>query len=122
MKKRDLIIYRVVTGLFSLMLLAGAITYFLQYEMVNKMFISLGVPTEIIYPLAIVKILGILAIWLIKNPIIKTLAYLGFALDLVFAIIAHLNAGDGRAIGPAIPLVLLIISYVFYRKKGQVLN
>lgn len=122
MKKRDLIIYRVATALFSLMLLAGAITYFVQYEMVSKMFTSLGVPTEIIYPLAIVKILGVLAIWLIKNPVIKTLAYLGFALDLVFAIIAHLNASDGGAIGPAIPLVLLIISYVFYRKKRQVHN
>ena len=122
MKKRDLIIYRVATALFSLMLLAGAITYFVQYEMVSIMYTSLCVPAEIIYPLAIVKILGILAIWLIKNPVIKTLAYLGFALDLVFAIIAHLNAGDGGAIGPAIPLVLLIISYVFYRKKRQVHN
>lgn len=122
MKKRDLIIYRVVTGLFSLMLVAGAITYFVKYEMVSDMFTSLGVPTEIIYPLAIVKILGILAIWLIKHPVIKNLAYLGFALDLVFAIIAHLNAGDGGAFGPAIPLVLLIISYVFYRKQVNSLS
>lgn len=122
MKKRDVIIYIAVTGIFSLMLLAGAITYFVQYEMVSEMFISLGIPTEIIYPLAIAKILGILAIWLIKNPMIKTLAYLGFALDLVFAIIAHLNAGDGGAIGPAIPLVLLILSYMFYRKKVKALS
>lgn len=122
MKKRDVIIYIVVTGLFSLMLLAGAITYFVKNEMTSEMFTSLGIPTEIIYPLAIVKILGILAIWLIKNPVIKTLAYLGFALDFVFAIIAHLNAGDGGAFGPAIPLVLLIISYMFYRKKVKALN
>lgn len=117
MKKRDLIIYGVATGLFCLMLLAGAITYFVQYEMTSEMFTSLGVPTEIIYPLAIAKILGILAILLVKNPLIKKLAYLGFALDLVFAIIAHLNAGDGLAFGPTIPLALLIISYVFYRKN-----
>lgn len=122
MKKRDTIIYIVVTGLFSVMLLAGAITYFVQYDMVADMFTSLGVPTEIIYPLAIVKILGIAAIWLIKNKTIKTLAYLGFALDLVFAIAAHLNAGDGGAFGPAIPLVLLIVSYVFYRKKVKALG
>ncbi len=119
MKKRDTIIYNVVTGIFSLMLLAGAVTYFVQYEMVSEMFTSLGLPTEMIYPLAITKILGVLAIWFIKNRIIKTLAYLGFALDLVFAIIAHLNAGDGGAFGPAIPLGLLIISYVFYRKKEK---
>lgn len=116
MEKRNLIIYRIVTGIFSLMLLAGAITYFVNYEMIAEMFTSLGVPTEIIYPLAIAKICGIIAIWLIKNPVIKNLAYLGFAIDLVLAIISHLNAGDGKAIGPAIPLVLLIISYWYYRK------
>jgi hypothetical protein len=116
MKKRDLIIYRVITGLFSLMLLTGAITYFVKHEMTSEMFTSLGVPTEIIYPLAIAKILGVIAIWLIKSKLIKTLAYLGFALDLISAIASHVNAGDGGAIGPAIPLVLLIVSYVYYRK------
>ncbi|MEM1359314.1 MAG: DoxX family protein [Bacteroidota bacterium] len=116
MKKRDSIIYKIVTGIFSLMLLAGAVTYFVQYDMVAEMFTSLGVPTEIIYPLAIAKILGIIAIWFVKNPVIKNLAYLGFAIDLVSAIIAHLNAGDGGAIGPTIPLILLAISYWYYRK------
>ena len=116
MKKRDLIIYRIVTGLFSIILLAGAITYFVDFEMVSEMFTSLGVPTEIIYPLAIAKILGIMAIWLIKNKLIKTLAYIGFALDLISAVFAHLNAGDGGVLGPVIPLILLIISYIYYRK------
>lgn len=116
MEKRNLIIYRIVTGLFSLMILAGAAAYFFQYEMVAEMFASLGVPTAVIYPLAVAKILGIIAIWFIKNPIIKNLAYLGFALDFILAIIAHLNAGDGNAISPVIPLVLLTISYWYYRK------
>ena len=119
MKKRDLIIYRVVTALFTAMLLMGAITYFVNYEMVSEMFTSLGVPTTVIYPLAVVKILGLAAIWLIKNPMIKTLAYLGFALDLVMAIGAHVNAGDGQAMGPAIPLVLVVISYFYYRKASE---
>lgn len=116
MKKRDLIIYRIVTALFSLVILGGAITYFLKYDMVSEMFTSLGVPTEIIYPLAVAKILGVLALWLIKNKLIKTLAYACFALDLVFAIIAHSIAGDGGAYGPILPLVLIIVSYIFYKK------
>jgi hypothetical protein len=116
MKKRDLVIYRVVTALFSLMLLAGAVTYFVKYDMVSEMFTSLGVPTGIIYPLAIAKILGIAAIWLIKNLLIKKLAYLGFALDLILAIGSHLNAGDGNFFGPVIPLLLLVISYIFFRR------
>ena len=116
--KKDLIIYRITTGLFSLMLLAGAITYFVQYEMVSDMFISLGVPTKIIYPLAILKILGIIAIWFIKSHLIKQLAYLGFALDLGMAIVSHLNADDGGFFGPLVPLILLIIG-IALRKKNK---
>lgn len=122
MKKKYNIVYLVVTGLFSLMLLVGAITYFVDYKMTSEMFISLGVPIEIIYPLAILKVLGIMAILGLKNQTIKTLAYTGFALDLSFAMIAHLIAGDGGVYGPAIPLVLLIISYILYRKKIKTLN
>lgn len=117
MKKRDNIIYIVATALFSLMLLAGAITYFVDYEMVSDMFTHLGVPTAIIYPLAVVKIVGVLALVFVKHTTIKKLAYLGFALDLIFATIAHLNAGDEDFYGPIIPLILLTVSYVFYRKK-----
>lgn len=116
MKNRDLIIYRMVTGLFSLIILMGATMYFIKFDMVSEMFTSLGVPTEIIYPLAIVKILGIMTIWFIKSPLLKNLAYLGFAIDLVLAIIAHLIADDGGAFGPIVPLVLLAISYWFKRK------
>lgn len=119
MNKRANIIYIVATALFSVMLFVGAITYFVKYDMVSAMFTHLGVPTGIIYPLAIAKILGVLAICFIKNPIIKNLAYLGFVIDLIFATIAHLNAGDDEVYGPIIPLILLIVSYVFYRKKAN---
>lgn len=99
------------------MLLGGAITYFVNYEMTSEMFTSLGVPTEVIYPLAIAKILGVVAIWIIKNKTIKMAAYAGFALDLVAAIISHLMAGDGMFCGPILPLVLLGVSFVLYRKR-----
>lgn len=122
MKKRDTIIYLVVTGIFSLMLAAGAITYFVSYETPYKMFTDLGVPTEIIYPLAIAKLLGIAAIWLIKNPLLKNLAYLGFALDFILAIIAHARVEDDGVFGPVIPLVLLIISYIYLRKTQSADN
>ncbi len=120
MRKTNLIIYWIVTGLFCLSAVAGAITYFAMYDMTSDMFTSLGVPTEVIYPLAIAKILGVIAICFIKSPLLKTLAYMGFALDLVMAIISHLNAGDGGFYGPIVPLLLLITSYIFYRRLNSV--
>ncbi|MGB0869556.1 MAG: DoxX family protein [Flavobacteriales bacterium] len=120
MKKRDTLVYKIITALFGLMILAGSITYFVNYDMVSDMFKSLGVPTSIIYPLAIIKILGVTALWFIKNPIIKKLAYLGFGIELTLAIFSHINAQDGGAFGPLIPLVLLIVSFIFYRKNNAI--
>lgn len=117
--KRDRIIYIVVTALFSLMILAGAITYFVDYSVPEEMFKSLGVPTEIIYPLAVAKILGVIAIWTNLSKPLAHLAYAGFILELTMAIGAHLNAGDGEAFGPVIPLVLVIVSYIFYRRLNK---
>ena len=119
MSKRNFIIYRIATALFSLMLAGGAINYIVNYDEVVKIFEGLGYPAELVYPLAAAKLLGVIALWLIKNPIIRQLAYLGFLINLVMAIIAHLQAGDGDAFGPVVPLVLLAISYFYYRKERK---
>lgn len=119
MKKTNSIIYWAATILFSLFILMGAAMYFVKYDMVSEVFTSLEVPTEVIYPLGIAKFLGVIALCFIKNPFIKKLAYLCFALDLGMGIFAHLNSGDGHFIRPIIPLVLLVVSFVFYRRVNS---
>ncbi len=116
MKKRDIISYNVVTGLFSAFMLFQVGMYFLQYEIARDMFESLGVPTAIIYPLAIAKFLGLVAIWTNKSRLLKELAYLGYAIDFIAAIAAHAMVGDGGAPAPAVALIILLISYLFNRK------
>ena len=61
--KRDRIIYYVLTGLFSLMMLMSAGMYIFNNDAIQEAFMKLGHPTYIIYPLAILKILGLIAIW-----------------------------------------------------------
>ena len=57
MQKRDLLIYRGTTGLFSAFILMGAGMYLFNNAMVVEMFAALGYPAHIIYPLAAAKIL-----------------------------------------------------------------
>lgn len=114
--KTDLTIYRIVTGLFSAFMLFQVYVYFLMYDIPREMFESLGVPTAIIYPLAVAKFLGLVAIWTNKSRLLKELAYLGYALDFMAAIGAHISVNDGGAPGPAVALVLLLISYLFGRR------
>ena len=111
-----MIIYRVVTGLFTAHMLFTVGAYFFMYDMVKEMFESLGVSASIIYPLAVAKILGLAAIWTNKSRILKDLAYVGFAIDFVLAISSHLIANDGGYAPPIVALVMLLISYVYNRK------
>jgi len=119
--KRNRIIYLVATGFLTLMMLGSAGMYFYDYPMVSETFAKLGFPTYIIYPLAIAKILGLIAIWTKKSQMLKEWAYAGFFFDFILAISAHVMINDGEHAGALIALVLLLVSY-FFDKKMNVLS
>lgn len=118
MKKNNLI-YWISTSLIALMMLFSAYNYFTNEDM-KAAFIHLGFPSYFRIELAIMKIIGagILVIPGISK-LIKQLAYFGFALTFVSAIIAHLASGDGlkSAIAPIVFLAILAVSYYSNQKK-----
>lgn len=116
MQKRDLLIFRIVTALFSLLILAGVSMYFLQHDQVQEAFTGLGYPTYLIYPLGIAKVLGLMAIWTNKSQLLKEWAYAGFVFDFLLAISAHISVGDGQQWGAVAALILVTISYFYNRK------
>ena len=116
MEKRNKIIYWVATGLLSVMMVLSASMYVFDNGMVSTTFANLGYPTYVIYPLAMAKILGVIAILTKKSNWLKEWAYAGFFFDFVLALLAHIQINDGEFGGAAIALVLLCVSY-FYDKK-----
>ncbi|MFK7784455.1 MAG: DoxX family protein, partial [Crocinitomicaceae bacterium] len=52
----------IFTALLSALLLMSAGMYFFNYDEISLVFVSLGFPTWIIYPLGIAKVLGVLMI------------------------------------------------------------
>lgn len=103
--------YLVSTALLSAMMLVSAVLYFANHAHVAEEFGSLGFPTYIIYPLAIAKVLGVIAIWNRGFPTLRGLAYAGFFYDFILAASGHLMAGDDDFAGPLVALVLLGVSY-----------
>ena len=116
MNKTNRIIYLAVTGLFTAHMLMNVVMYFFNYEMVSNVFVSLGFSAALVYPLAIAKLLGLVAIWTNKSRLLKELAYGGFAIDFILAVVAHSIAGDGGAIGPIVALIMASISFIYHRK------
>lgn len=104
------------TGLLSAMMLMSAGMYFFNNETISATFTNLGFPTYIIYPLAIAKILGLVAIWTEKSKALKEWAYAGFFFDFLLAASAHIAANDGEFAGAFVAMVLLFTSYFAWKK------
>lgn len=110
------IIYWIATALFCGIMLMSAGMYLFKHEMVAEMFVGLGHPAYIIYPLAIAKILGVIAIITKKSKILKEWAYAGFFFDVVLAFSAHLAVQDGGWAMAAVALVAILVSRIMEPK------
>lgn len=109
-------IYYISTVLLSIIMLFSAKMYLFNHEMVSGFFTNLGYPTYIIYPLAILKILGLIALWFIKSKSLKEWAYAGFFFAFIFAFFAHVMIGDGEQGASIAAMIFLITSYVTHKK------
>ena len=113
---KDKIIYWISTGLLCAVFAFSATMYLLNHDLVAGFFESLGFPTWLVYPLAILKIIAILAILTKKSTFLKELAYAGFMFDAILALTAHLIADDGGFTAATIAIVMGTISWIYDRK------
>ena len=109
------IIYWIATVALCGIMLFSAQMYIFNTAMVKGFFESFSYPTYIVIPLAVAKILGVIAILTNKIHWIKEWAYAGFFFDLVLAILAHYYKGDSLGLS-FIALILLGVSYGIGKK------
>lgn len=114
--KRNKIIYYVSTALLTLLMLFSAGMYFFNHEEVKGMFEGFGYPTYIIYPYAVAKLLAMVAIWSPSFKILKEWAYAGLFFAFILAFFAHVMISDGEQMGAVVAMILLLTSYIFYKK------
>ena len=79
MLKQKYIYWIATIILFSMLILTGVL-YIVCYDTLVDYFILYGYPTYLIYPLAVLKIVGSIMILTNKNMFLKELAYAGFFL------------------------------------------
>jgi hypothetical protein len=118
--KKVKIIYWTVTALFAFMMFGSAIPdVFSQEIAVKGMHENLGYPLYLIPFIGIAKWLGVLAILVPGFPKIKEWAYAGLFFDLIGATYSIYSSGEhgGGLAFMLMPLMLGIISYIYYRKK-----
>jgi uncharacterized membrane protein YphA (DoxX/SURF4 family) len=118
MKKRDKIIYWIVTTWLALgMLSTGLVQLFKAKEGQGgvDMITHLGYPVYLLTLLATWKILGVIVLLIPKFPLLKEWAYAGFFFVMSGAIFSHMAVSDPvNELFPSILLlVLTIVSWYF---------
>ncbi|AUC83044.1 DoxX family protein [Lacinutrix sp. Bg11-31] len=104
------IIYWIATiGVCGIFLFSAGM-YFTKYEMVKGFFEVLNHPTYLVYPLATLKIIGVIMILLRKNSWLTEWAYAGFFFNAILASAAHYNAGHEIGLSYVV-IPLILISY-----------
>lgn len=108
------------TGLFSAFMLFSGYSY-LTSEAMKQAFVHFGFPADFFrITLAIAKILGAAALLLPFVPkTLKGLAYAGFTINLVSALIAHIANGYNMYGLIVFAAITLMLSYYSYWKLQQ---
>lgn len=111
------IIYWLATAAMCGVFAFSAQMYLRNPDMVAGFFKMLNHPGYLVYPLAIAKILGIIAILSNKSKMLSEWAYAGFFFDAVLAYTAHSVAEDGGAMFSIIAIAGTVISRYLWSKR-----
>ena len=111
------IVYWVATSVMCAVFAFSAQMYLRNPEVVAGFFKLLNYPEYLVYPLAIAKILGIIAILSDKSKILSEWAYAGFYFDAILAFVAHYVAQDGGSMFSIIAIASTMISRYLWSKR-----
>ncbi|MDB5002623.1 MAG: hypothetical protein JWQ34_848 [Mucilaginibacter sp.] len=118
MPKRNKIIYWIATIWLALGMISTAIVQLLKQKAGAGGLDSithLGYPTYFLTILGIWKVLGLVAVFIPKLPLLKEWAYAGFFFAMSGAVFSHLAVRDSAKefFGPILLLVLTVVSWYF---------
>ncbi len=112
------ILYWLSTALLTAIMLFSVYHYFFNHEGIAGRFEYFGYPSYLVYPLAIAKLLGLLAIWGNFSKFLKDWAYAGFFFDTLLAFFAHYMTDEYGYLLSLFALVATLVSY-FTAKKAR---
>lgn len=123
MTKRNKIIYWIATAWLALGMLSTGIVQLIKAKEGQggvDMITHLGYPTYLLTIIGIWKILGVVALLIPRNPLLKEWAYAGFFFIMTGAIFSHIALGDSAVeLIPSLLLLVLTITSWYFRPADR---
>lgn len=124
MTKRNKIIYWVSTLWLALGMLSTGIVQLFKVKSEVEFVIAMGYPDYFLSLLGIWKILGVIALFIPKSPLLKEWAYAGFFFTMSGAIFSHIASAHSvkEMFPPLLLLVLTIVSWYFRPADKKIIS
>ncbi|MBW0435977.1 DoxX-like family protein [Leptospira yasudae] len=123
MTRRNIIIYWISTLWLALGMLSTGIVQLLKMEGEVEFILKLGYPGYFLTILGVWKLLGVVAVLIPKNPLIKEWAYAGFFFAMSGAALSHIAMGNPiKEILPSLLLLTLTVVSWYFRPASRRFN
>lgn len=123
MTKRNKIIYWIATIWLALGMISTGIVQLIKAKEGQggvDMITHLGYPTYLLTIIGIWKILGVVALLIPRNPLLKEWAYAGFFFIMTGAFFSHIALGDSAVeLIPSLLLLVLTITSWYFRPADR---
>lgn len=123
MTKRNKIIYWIATIWLALGMLSTGVVQLIKAKEGQggvDMITHLGYPTYLLTIIGIWKILGVVALLIPRNPLLKEWAYAGFFFIMTGALFSHIALGDPVVeLIPSVLLLALTITSWYFRPTDR---
>jgi len=111
---RKTLVYWIATGLFCAVVGFSGFAHSTHQDAIVEAMTHLGYPLYFMTIIGIAKMLGVVAVLVPGQPLLKEWAYAGLCFNLIGATTSHAFSGDpmSHTIRPAIVLALCVTSYL----------
>lgn len=113
--KLEKTLYWVSTGIVIFLMMWAVIGYHIFHENMAGFFIKFGYPTYLIYPLAYLKLAGVIVILTNSHNNLKEWVYGAYYINMLLATVAHHSVGD-TPIHAYVGLIVVPVSYIYSNK------
>lgn len=113
--KSEKVLYWSATGYMLLLIMMSVVSYHINHDGMAMMFVAFGYPAYLVYPLAYLKLIGIIVVITNRYNNFKEWVYATYYINMILAFVVHVVA-ENFYWHAVLGLLCVPISYIYSNK------
>ncbi len=113
--KSEKVLYWSATGYMLLLMMMSVVSYHINHDGMAMMFVAFGYPAYLVYPLAYLKLIGIIVVITNRYNNLKEWVYATYYINMILAFVVHVVA-ENFYWHAVLGLICVPISYIYSNK------